>query len=118
MKDGKQKRRVLWVVMLIIFSVIFFAVLELGKHTVFGWILTAVLIALFVLIRKRFLNKTGKLPRFLINVVFAALFTAGAAFSTTFSAAFSAAAAFSTVFLATVLTALSFFMMVLLLLHI
>ena len=76
MEDVKQKRRVLWVVLLIIFSIIFFAVLELGKHTILGWVLTAVLIALFVLLRKRFLNRTGKLPRSLSWICLIALFGA------------------------------------------
>ncbi len=74
MKDEKQKRRILWVVLLVIFTVISIAVLELGKHTILGWLLTAVLIALFILVRKRLLNKTGRLPRFLSWICLIALF--------------------------------------------
>ena len=46
-KEKKQSRGILWKVFLIIFAVIFFAVMELGKHTVLGWVLTAVLVAAF-----------------------------------------------------------------------
>ena len=60
--EAKQKRSrgILWKVFLVIFAVIFFAVLELGKHTVLGWVLTAVLIAAFAVFAHRKLSKLEK----------------------------------------------------------
>ncbi|MBR6091087.1 MAG: carboxylesterase family protein [Anaerolineaceae bacterium] len=52
----KSNRGILWIVILVILSLLFFAVLELGKHTLTGWILGAVLIAAFVFVRTKGLN--------------------------------------------------------------
>ena len=59
MKHRKSKG-ILWKVFLVLFAIIFIAVLELGKHTVFGWVLTAVLIAAFAVLAQKKLSKIEK----------------------------------------------------------
>ena len=56
----KQSRGILWKVFLAIFGLVFFAVMELGKHTILGWVLTAALIAGFALFAKNYLMKLTK----------------------------------------------------------
>ena len=41
--EKKQSKGILWRVLFVISALLMFAVLELGKHTVWGWILTALL---------------------------------------------------------------------------
>ncbi len=55
----KQSRGILWRVFLAVFGLVFFAVMELGKHTILGWVLTALLIAGFALLAEK-LSKIGK----------------------------------------------------------
>lgn len=52
-KKQKTSRGILWKVLLGIAVIVFAAVLELGKHTVFGWILTAVIVIAFIVVRKK-----------------------------------------------------------------
>ena len=64
----KQSRGKLWKVFLAVFGLIFFAVMELGKHTVLGWVLTVLLIAAFAFIAQTRLSKLekGRKARFLL----------------------------------------------------
>jgi len=66
-KDAKEKRpgNVLWRVLLVLYAVILAAVLELGKHTLPGWALAALLVAGFWLIRAKKLKEAGRGKRFL-----------------------------------------------------
>ena len=49
--EKKQSKGILWRVLFVISALMMFAVLELGKHTVRGWILTALLLAGFWFLR-------------------------------------------------------------------
>ena len=49
--EKKQSKGILWRVLFVISALLMFAVLELGKHTVWGWILTALLLACFWFLR-------------------------------------------------------------------
>jgi len=55
-KTGKASRGILWRVLLIIAAVMIAAVLELGKHTIHGWILAAIVICGFIIIRIKILK--------------------------------------------------------------
>ena len=56
----KQSRGILWRVFLVLFGFIFFAIMELGKHTILGWLLTALLIAGFAFLADTKLAKLEK----------------------------------------------------------
>ena len=65
-KRGERKNRgILWRVLLVIASLIFALVLELGKHTITGWILAAAVICVFVILRIRWLGTKKRYVRFL-----------------------------------------------------
>ena len=49
--EKKQSKGILWRVLFVISALLMFAVLELGKHTVWGWILTVLLLAGFWFLR-------------------------------------------------------------------
>lgn len=51
-----QKRGIMWIVLLVIITLLFFATLELGRHTLLGWILGAVMIVAFIFVHVRALN--------------------------------------------------------------
>lgn len=72
--EKKQPRGIFWRILLIIVSVIFVAVLELGKHTILGWILAAVVICAFIIIRIKVLKGKGRGIRFLAWVCLIAAF--------------------------------------------
>ena len=67
--EQKQEKRsshgLFWKILIVFFTAVFYAILELGKHTVLGWILTAVLIVLFIIFRCTVLNKKRTGMRFL-----------------------------------------------------
>ena len=65
MKKKKQSRGILWRALLALFSLLFLAVLELGRHTILGWALGIAAIALFALLRGRLLGRAGRLTRLL-----------------------------------------------------
>lgn len=71
---GRQSRHSVWLVLLVLFILAAAAVLELGKHTVIGWILTAVVTAAFVFVRNRWLKQAGRGRRFLSWAVLLGLF--------------------------------------------
>ena len=52
----KQKRGFMWIFLLIILSLLFYATLELGKHTLPGWILGTAAICAFVFVWIKVLN--------------------------------------------------------------
>ena len=54
-----------WKILLAVAAILFFAVLELGKHTVLGWVLTAALIAAFICFRSRVLQGKRNAVRFI-----------------------------------------------------
>ena len=60
--DKKRSKGILWRILFFLAAGLAAAVLELGKHTILGWILAAVLWGGYYLIRSRFRNKwkTGK----------------------------------------------------------
>ena len=70
----RQSRHRAWLVLLVLFILAAAVVLELGKHTVIGWILTAVLTAAFIFVRNRWLKQAGRGRRFLSRVVLLGLF--------------------------------------------
>jgi para-nitrobenzyl esterase len=63
--ETKKPRGILWRVLLIITAVLFAAVLEFGRHTILGWVLTAALVALFALLRRKALAGRKRIVRFL-----------------------------------------------------
>ena len=69
-----KKRSSGWIVLLVVFALLFAAVLELGKHTVIGWILTAAAVAGFAVLRKTRLSEKKRGLRFLSWIALIALF--------------------------------------------
>lgn len=63
--ESDQKRGFMWIFLLVILSLVFFATLELGKHTLIGWILGAVLVAAFIFVRVKGLNSANRWMRFI-----------------------------------------------------
>ena len=63
MKKKQAPGRILWKVLLGLFALIFFAVLELGKHTLLGWGLALLTIAAFIFLRARKLFGSRRLIR-------------------------------------------------------
>ena len=76
MTKDKKTRGILWPALLIIITLLFFAVLELGRHTIIGWILAAGAVIGFIVIRLRVLNDSGRLLRFVSWIVLLLVFTA------------------------------------------
>ncbi|MBQ4512719.1 MAG: carboxylesterase family protein [Anaerolineaceae bacterium] len=54
----------MWIFLLIILSLLFFTTLELGKHTLLGWILGVILVCGFVFARVKGLNGASRWARF------------------------------------------------------
>ena len=73
-KTDRTHRRSKWPVLLVHFVIAAAAVLELGKHTFSGWILTGVLAAVFLYLRKTKLQQAGRGIRALGWVILTALF--------------------------------------------
>ena len=73
-KTDRPHRRAGWLVLLVLFIIIAAGILELGKHTLAGWILTAVLLIFFISIRKKRLDQAGPGQRFLSWIVLIGLF--------------------------------------------
>lgn len=48
----------MWIILLFILSLLFYATLELGKHTILGWVLGTIVICAFVFIRVKSLNSS------------------------------------------------------------
>ena len=76
-KEKKERKpgRVLWRILFVLFAVILFAALELGKHTLLGWALAALFLAGFWWLRSKKLagSKRGaRLLAWLALIVFAA----------------------------------------------
>ena len=66
MKERNKRRqpgKILWRVLLVLAAIFMMIVLELGKHTVPGWILAAFAIVGFALLRSRGLVRSGRLVR-------------------------------------------------------
>lgn len=72
--NGKNGRGILWRILLIVAALIFAAVLELGKHTILGWILTAIVLLAFIIIRIWVLKGKGRPVRFLAWLALIAAF--------------------------------------------
>ncbi len=62
--NNKKSRGIFGKVLLVIAAVIFIAILEWGKHTLAGWILTAALVAAYIILRVKVLNGKRRLVRF------------------------------------------------------
>ncbi|MBQ9891443.1 MAG: carboxylesterase family protein [Firmicutes bacterium] len=69
-----KKRSAGWIVLLVVFALFFAAVLELGKHTLLGWILTAAAVAAFAWLRKSKLAGKKRGVRFLSWLALIAVF--------------------------------------------
>ena len=69
-----KKRSAGWIVLLVVFALLFAAVLELGKHTLLGWILTAAAVAVFAWLRKSKLAGKKRGLRFLSWLALIAVF--------------------------------------------
>ena len=63
MRKDRKNRGILWCILFVMAAVIMLAVLELGKHTILGWGLTAALLAGFFLLRGKKLGQKGRLLR-------------------------------------------------------
>ena len=61
--NEKKSRGIFGIILLVIAAFIFFAVLDLGKHTLTGWILTAALIAAYIILRVKVLKGKRRLVR-------------------------------------------------------
>ena len=61
----RKNRGILWRILFFLFALILLAVLELGKHTILGWVLAVILLVLFYILRAAKLNAKGKGIRFL-----------------------------------------------------
>lgn len=59
-KTGRRPGKILWRVLLGVLALICAAVLELGKHTIMGWVLAAVVFAGFCAVRVHVLKTAGK----------------------------------------------------------
>ena len=68
--NTKPRRTILWKILLTVFALLYFAVLELGKHTLLGWGLAVPLLLLFAYLRSRFLPQKGFLIRLLAGFCF------------------------------------------------
>jgi len=64
MQERKKRKPVLFWIVLILAALIWFALFELGKNTLWGWALLLVLLAVWALLRLRVLPGSGFLPRF------------------------------------------------------
>ena len=73
-KTDKPHRRAGWLVLLVLFIIIAAGILELGKHTLAGWILTAVLVFVFITVRVKKMQQAGRLKRFVSWIVLTGLF--------------------------------------------
>jgi len=73
-KESKAGRGIGWKILLIVLALVFFAVLELGKHTLLGWGLTIVLIAAFAWLRGSKLKEKKRGVRFLCWVAMIVLY--------------------------------------------
>ena len=58
--DRENRKHNMWKIILAILTLIFFAVLELGKHTVIGWILTAAVLCAFIFLRIKLPDGAGR----------------------------------------------------------
>lgn len=65
MGDMKKKRNILWRIFFILLALLLIAVLELGKHTVIGWVLAAFVFAAFYYLRSNRLKESSLGKRFL-----------------------------------------------------
>lgn len=63
--ERKQSRGIIWRILFFLLLLIFLAVLELGKHTILGWILLVLLFAAFYVFRTTKLKDKKKGIRFL-----------------------------------------------------
>ena len=63
METKRKSRGILWRVLFGLWLLIALAVLELGKHTILGWVLMLALAVGFVLLRTKALREKGKLVR-------------------------------------------------------
>ena len=72
--NERKSRGIFGIILLVIAAFIFFAVLDLGKHTLTGWILTAALIAAYIIFRIKVLKGKRRLIRFGGWVCFIAAF--------------------------------------------
>ena len=72
--ERKRQGKIAGTVLLVIAALLFFAILELGKHTVAGWLLTVILLCAFVLCRRKVLSGKRRLIRFTGWLVFFGLF--------------------------------------------
>ena len=61
----RKNRGILWRILFFLFALILLAVLELGKHTILGWVLAVILLVLYYILRSAKLNAKGKGIRFL-----------------------------------------------------
>lgn len=64
-KMKRKNRGILWRILFVILVILLFAVLELGKHTLSGWIIAALLLAGFYWLRAAKLKETKRGIRFL-----------------------------------------------------
>ena len=62
-KRRRKTRGILWRVLTVIAAIIMLAVLELGKHTIVGWVLTGALLAAYCVLRLTKLRAAGRLAR-------------------------------------------------------
>ncbi|MBQ8955177.1 MAG: hypothetical protein IJ048_13805, partial [Clostridia bacterium] len=62
-KREKKSRGVLWRALFVVAILAMLAVLELGKHTILGWILTGAAAVCFALLRGKRLARSGRLAR-------------------------------------------------------
>ena len=67
MEETKKKKtgKVIWRILFVILVLVFFAVLELNKNTIYGWVVAALIFALFYWFRSAKLKESGKGIRFL-----------------------------------------------------
>ena len=63
-KEKRPSRGILWKVLLVLFSLIMAAALELGKHTLPGWGLAVLAVAGYVFLRSKKLKESRRLVRF------------------------------------------------------
>ncbi|MBR1780984.1 MAG: carboxylesterase family protein [Oscillospiraceae bacterium] len=61
--EPRQQRGILWRVLLVVAALLDFTILELGKHTVLGWVLTCAALIAYALLRLRALRGAGRLLR-------------------------------------------------------
>lgn len=67
MEETKKKKagKVIWRILFVILVLVFFAVLELNKNTIYGWVVAALIFALFYWFCSAKLKESGKGIRFL-----------------------------------------------------